>query len=94
MRNWFRRVTLGWAWSFNILMAACIIASALLVDGDGTLLGIRTPYSVVVGMTLYAFGIVSSVYVVIQDPSLLGKGVAVALLVLYGALAIPSVAWW
>ena len=78
------------AWYLNLATLGCVILAAMVVDGNGRILGMSQPYSLAFTLTLFVLGGISALLVVIFAPRPGGRVVGVVSLVTYLILALPA----
>ena len=78
------------AWGLNLSMLGCLFVAALVVDGNGRILGMSESYSLLLALTLFALGVTSALAMLISCPRWMGKVVGGLSLATYLILAIPA----
>ena len=85
-----RNTALRFAWGLNLVMLGCVFVAALLVDGNGRILGVGQPYSNALVLTLFVLGTMSALVVLIFFPKPTDRVVGGLSLIMYLILAIPG----
>ena len=91
MKDRMTKAVLRFSWGLNFAMLGCVFVAAILVDGNGRLLGMSQTYSMLLALMLFALGIISALAVLIFWPKPRGKIVGGLSLGIYLVLAIPAV---
>jgi len=79
------------AWAVNAVMFGCALVAAILVDGNGRVMGMSELPSLILAVALFTIGVVSSAVVLFLDKRVAGKVAAVLLLAVYLALVVPAI---
>jgi hypothetical protein len=83
------RGLMWWMWWANLVVFACVLGAALLVDGNGRLPCLKETPSLVASIGMMTLGGLLTTLVLILDPQKTRKCVAVVMFVMYIIWAIP-----
>ena len=72
-------------------MFGCALAGAILVDGNGRIMGMSELPSLILTVAVFTIGVLSSLVILFLDKRVAGKVAAVVLLAVYLALVVPAI---